>query len=365
MRRSILLALLVIAPAFGPGPAFTPARAFAQSDADDAARLRGEILALRRELQNVKARLAHVEQQLANVATVASQDVVTPKLDPALGFVVPGLPRTPYGAVDPHELARLLLHYAANAGEHDVEQLVAFRGDEFMVLESLWSQAARGLKTVQGLPTRDEFNVAYGALKTAGPGAQLLGTPPVQDLGCLRVVDMTVSSEGRTLQFRLTAAKLGGRWCAAHLLVLTAEEEARGFLEDLIVSQATFYSFHHRFAKNLHELYAERDLENNPSVKYAHLSFPIASRFDRIEKGKLAAWNGNDLVGPFYRFTLNGDGKTGWSAKAIPSSASYYTFSVSAPVGSPLGAEVKKYRASSTGEPLPESPGEKREGEQE
>ncbi len=283
------------------------------------------------------------------------------------------MPRGPYGAASPGELARLLQHYAASAGEHDVEQLVAFRGDEFMVVESLWSKAAHGLKTVQGLPTRDELNLAYGALKNAGAGAQLLGIRPVPELvprgseRLLHVIDMDVSSDGRTLQFRLTAALLGGKWCAAHLLVLSAEEEARGFLEDLIVSQATFYSFHQaRFAKNLHELYAERDLENNPSVKNAHLSFPIAARLDRIEKGKLATWNGNDLVGPFYRFTLSGDGKTGWAARAIPSSASYYTFSVSAPLGSPRGAEVKKYRASSTGEPLPEAPGpEKREGEQE
>jgi len=363
MRRALIVVLLLLA---------APA-ARAQSEAEDAARMRGELLQLRKELREVKARLAHVEQLLASVAPVAT-DTTRPELSPDLGFVVPGLPRGSFGAESPGELARFLHHYATNS-EHDLEQLVAFKGIDFYVPEALWNQAARGLKTVQGLPTRDELELALGPLKGAGVSSQLMGIRPVPELapkgrdGCLQVWDLDVSVASRTEHYRLTAVRLAGRWCAAHLIFLSAEEEAHDFLEDLVASQHAFHAFRQgRYARSLHELAGARELENNPNIKAAGLSFPIGARLDRIEKEKLADWIGNDLRGRFYRFALTGDEKSGWSASAIPGSGSYwsYTVSVQANADPQKKPEVKRFRASATGETAPDQGKDsRREGEPE
>lgn len=346
MRRMLLLALLLVALA--------PA-ARAQSDADDAARLRGELISLRKEVRELKAKVAHLEQQLANIAPVAS-DTTKPELSPELGFVVPGLPRGTYGAESPGELARFLHHYATS-GEHDLETLVAFNRIDFFVPEALWNQAAKGLKTVQGLPTRDELELALSALKGAGTGSQLVGIRPCPELAprggerFIAVLDLDVGVDSRTDRYRLTAVKLGGRWCAAHLLAVSAEEDARAFLEDLWMSQRTFKAYRQvRYAQNLHELAGARDLANNPNIKATPgLGFPLAARLDRLEKDKLD-WVGNDLRGPFYRFTLAADEKSGWSAVAVPRSPSYWSFSITVAPGSDPShkPEVKRFRASST-----------------
>src|SRR5688572_9030872 len=95
------------------------------SDADDSARLRGELLSLRKELTDVKARLAHPEQQMATIAAQTS-DSTKPALDPNAGFVVPNLPRgSDFGSSSAGDLARAL-HHAATSGEHEVEKHIAF-----------------------------------------------------------------------------------------------------------------------------------------------------------------------------------------------------------------------------------------------
>jgi len=336
------------------------------TDADDPRRIRAELAALRKELKDVKARLAHLEQQMAGIAAQAS-DTTKPALDPTLGFVVPGVPHD--AGSDSASALATFLHHTATTGEHDLEKLLAYNRIDFLVPESLWNQAAKGLKTVPGLPTRDELELALAVLKAAGPGAPLTGLTPLPELappgnsGYVQVVDFNVDIESRTARFRLTAVKLCGRWFAAHLLAISAEEDAKAFLADLWESQRAYNAFRQgRYAPNLHELAGARELEKNPSIKAAHMSFPLGARLDRLEKDKLE-WVGNDLRGPFYRFTLSGDDKGGWSAVAVPRTQSYWTYSltVSATADLTKKPEIKRHRASSGDAPEPK----KREGEPE
>lgn len=334
--------------------AVSSARAQERStDADDPVRLRGELLSLRKELKDMKARLAHLEQQMATIAAQTS-DQTKPTLDQNAGFVVPNLPRgSDYGCASAGELAKAI-HHAATSGEHDLEKQIAFNRIDFFVPESLWSQASKGLKTIQGLPTRDELELALSALKGSGSGSQLLGIRPANELApsgsgyCIQVVDLNVGVESRTDHYRLTAVRLCGKWFAAHLLALGVEEDARSFLEDLVSSQRAFNAFRQgRYARNLHELAGARELERNANIKAAGLTFPLGQRLDRLEKDKLE-WVGNDLRGPFYRYTLTGDEKSGWSAVATPRSPSYWTFSVTVLAGTEPSkkVEIKRFRAS-------------------
>ncbi len=347
MRRAFLSLLLISLAATTAGA----------SDADEAARLRGELLSLRKELRDVKARLAHLEQQMATIAAQTS-DTTKPALDPSAGFVVPNLPRgSEFGAASAGDLARVL-HHAATSGEHETEKHIAFSRLDFFVPESLWSQASKGLKTVHGLPTRDELELALSALKAAGPGSQLVGIRPANDLAppngtyCIQVVDINVVVSDRTDHYRLTAVRLCGKWFAAHLLALSAEEDARSFLEDLSASQRAFIAFKQgRYARNLHELAASaKDIEKHPNIQSAGLSFPLGPR---LAKDKLD-WIGDDLRGPFYRYSLTGDEKTGWSALATPRSPSYATFSVAVKAGSDgRKPEIKRFRGAGDSTPDP------------
>jgi hypothetical protein len=177
-----------------------------------------------------------------------------------------------------------------------------------------------------------------------------MGIHPANDLAppggthCVQVVDLNIAVADRTDHYRLTAVRLCGKWFAAHLLALSAEEEARSFLEDLAASQRAFNAFKQgRYARNLHELAASRELEKNPNIQQAGLSFPLGAR---LSKDKLD-WVGDDLRGPFYRYTLTGDEKTGWSAVATPRSPSYSTFSVTVKAGADARKpEIKRFRAS-------------------
>src|SRR5581483_7685843 len=289
--------------------------------------------------------------QLATIAAQTS-DTTKPALDPTLGFVVPNVPRgTDWGSDSPRALAASV-HHTATSGEHDIERLLAFSRVDFLVPESLWSQAAKGLKTVHGLPTRDELELALGALRSAGHGASLAGVTPANDLAgdtaYVQVVDFDVAVDSRTDRYRLTAVTLCGRWFVAHLPAIGAEDDARQFLCDLFESQKAFNAYRQgRYAKNLHELAGARaELEKNPNIKLSGLSFPLGSRLDRLEKDKLE-WVANDLRGPFYRFTRTGDDKSGWSAVAMPRSQSYWTYSITVTAGSDgKKPEIKRYRAS-------------------
>jgi hypothetical protein len=364
MRKAFLLVLFLLALAQLARGQDRP------TDADDPARLRAEILSLRKDVKDLRARLAALEQRMATIATTGS-DTTKPGLDPDLGFVVPNVPRgSDFGSESPWALATSV-HHVTTSGEHDIEKLVAFSRFGFHVPDNLWSPAAKGLKTVAGLPTRDELELGLSALKAAGPGAPLTGVRHANDLAppgnvsCIQVVDFDVAVDSRTDHYRMTAVKLHGRWFVAHLLALGAEEDARAFLLDLWESQRAYNAYRQgRYAKNLHELAAERGLEKNANIKAAGLTFPFGARLDRLDKDKLE-WvsNGNDLRGPFYRFTLTGDEKSGWSALAVPQTRSYATFSVSVSAGADPSKRPKIERRPSTSEGQPDS--KRREGEPE
>ncbi|HZU95748.1 MAG TPA: hypothetical protein VFF73_03500 [Planctomycetota bacterium] len=336
------------------------------SDADDPARMRGELISLRQQVNELKARLAQVEQTLASIAAQTS-DATRPAIDKDLGFVFPGMPRgSSFGAPSPGDLARTL-HHAATSGEHDVEKLLAFSRTDFWVPDALWAQAGKGLKAVAGTPTRYELELALSALKSAGPQAAYLNARPARDLqpkdgaGLVEVWDMDVVVDSRTDRYRLTAVKVGGRWFAASLISIAAEEDARAFLDDLVASQRAYHADRQgRYARNLHELAGARDIQDKPNIKRAGLTFPLAARLDRLDKDRFS-WSGNDLKGPLYTFKLTGDEKTGWSASAEAVSPSYWSFTVTVAAGGK--PEFKRTRGNET--PDPGSEPRRREGQPE
>lgn len=350
MRRLAVLAFLALA-----------STAYGQEVFEDeaTAALRAELLALRREVKELKARVTRLEAQLATLAPVHSE-VTKAEVTTELGFVIPNGPRGEgQGAATPSELARFL-HHAATTGTHELEALVAFRGLEFLVPENLWTPLAQGLGTVSGIPTKEELEIAFGALKAGGPTSSLVGMPPLADTAgrghAIRILDLNVRASGRDQVYRLTAVRIGGRWFAAHLLALGVEDDARRFLADLVESQRSFWAFHKRWAKSLQELAASRKLlENHASLKAAGLSFPFARRLDALEREGME-WQGEELRSPFYRFRLNGD--SGWNTDALPRLPSYAQFQVAAPPSASIG---DAFIVKQVGGPSREAPGRQAE----
>jgi polyhydroxyalkanoate synthesis regulator phasin len=333
-KRAIALALLI--------GALIATNASAQDGSDDDVSLRAELQVLKKEVRDLRARVSRLEAQLATVAPAASDTVTKPDLTAELGFVFPGMPRgASYGAESPSELARFV-HHAATTREHELDALIAFQKGDFLVPEELWKRAGGGsLKTVAGLPTRDELELALGAMKELGPASRLLGILPVPEAAprsgepYIRVVDLDVRAEGRSDRYRLTAVRIGGRWLVAHLLAVGAEEDARAFVEDLVASEKSFRAFRQtRYAQSLSELVGVRkEIEKRAeNFKSAGLTFPIAGRLDRLDRDRIE-WSssGEELRGPFYRYKISGDDSGGWSAVATPRSPSYRSFFVSVP----------------------------------
>ncbi|MBI3726153.1 hypothetical protein HY251_19665, partial [bacterium] len=231
-----------------------------------------------------------------------------------------------------------------------LDELIAFEKSRFLVPESLWNEAGNGLEGVVGVPARDELELASTALRRAGEGSRLEGIVPVRDAaprsaGALAVLDLAIGAKGKPERYRLTAAKINGRWFVAHLLSLSAEDDAKAFLEDLFESQKSFYAFHSgKYARSLLELAsARKDLEGSENLKAAGLTFPFGARLDRLERDQLS-WSEDELRGPFFSYRVVGDvamvpkelpktggemeTKSSWRATATPRTPSYRTFSL-------------------------------------
>jgi hypothetical protein len=242
------------------------------------------------------------------------------------------------GAQSAGDLAALI-YQAAGRSPADVEPLLAFSRETFFVPEVLWTPTARDLKTVVGLPTRDEIDVVLRSMKPADADSSLGGIQekpefaPPGSAHAIRVIELTVVVSGNTYDYRLTAVKIGGRWFAAHIFSVTAEEDARAFLEDLVKSQRCYHAFYQvRFARSLRELADDRQkLETSVSVRRAGLTFPLGAHLDRLQTDRIEWSKDGDLRGPFYRYRITGDEGGGWTGEAAPLRTSYQSFFVQVP----------------------------------
>jgi polyhydroxyalkanoate synthesis regulator phasin len=316
-------------------------------DDDTPARLRAELRVVKHEVSVLKARVAQLEAQVAALSTTVLPEKAEVTRD--LGFVFPGMPRGSVGAEGAGDVATGLYQKVGRSPQ-EVEALLAFKDDHFVIPESLWTPAAKGLKTVVGLPTRDEIELVLRSMKPADMNGSLglgfvevLDAEPSDPAHAIRVIEMTIDqSSGKTETYRLTTVRIGGPWFAAHLFSVSAEKEARDFLDDLVRSQRSYHQFYQvRYAKNLHELADDREkLEKSDNIKRAGLTFPLGAHLDRLQAERLEWTKEGDLRSPFYRFHVTGDEARGWRGDAVPRSPSYPALWVEVPASAAIGDPV-------------------------
>lgn len=340
-KAAWILPALAIALALG-------LRARAQDDEpddDSPARLKAQLAVLKREIGALRGRVDALEAQVASLTSAATP--VRPELTNDLGFVFPGMPRGTAGAQSAGDLAALL-YQAAGRSEKEAEPLLAFGAGGFLVPDTLWLPATAGLKTLVGLPTRDEIDAVLRTMKPGEGESNLGGISELPDAApkgsshYLRVIELSVVVGGKTETYRLTAVRIGGRWFAAHLLFVTAEDEARALLDDLERSQWCYRRFYgNRYAKSLRELTDDREkLATNANLKAAGLEFTLGRWLDRKGAERLEWSSEGDLHSAFFAFRVSQDKGGGWKGEAIPLRSSYHGYSVVVAADAPVGQLV-------------------------
>lgn len=296
----------------------TPARS--QEDEEEArASLRAEVEFLKREVGDLRARVRMLERALAEGRGGAASGPTEVTED--LGIVLPGGPRGGTGSESLLKLPVLLHHATVN--QKPVEDLTAFGELSFLVPESTWEQVSKGTKTVRGLPTKGELELALKALRKLGPDSSVSGVMPIDDAGgderAVRAVSVRVQAkDGREALFVVTGVRLSGRWLVAHVHAASEVERTRDLVRDIATSAVTFRVFRTRPPRDLAELARDRDtLEKSENLRRAGLKFPLGEWLDRLE-GLGWELNGPEIVSPFYRIRFE-DG----TVTATPKAASY------------------------------------------
>jgi hypothetical protein len=241
-----------------------------------------------------------------------------------LGIVLAGGPRGGTGSESLLKLPDLLHHVAVN--QKPVDDLTAFGELSFLVPEPTWEQVSKGLKTVRGLPTKGELELALKVLGRLGRDSSVSGVMPVEDAGgderAVRTVSVRVQAkDGRDALFLVTGVRLSGRWLVAHVHASSEVERTRDLVRDIAVSAVTFRVFRTRPPRDLGELARDREaLEKSENLRRAGLKFPLGEWLDKLEA---LGWelNGSEIGSPFYRIRWE-DG----TVTAVPKAASYPDF---------------------------------------